>query len=179
MKSSSNRKFSSEFPQMTHQEFSLRHHFIIEDIPFECQKVFSLCDRYYVVDFFIADSIILECSYTRSFSHHIALRHKAKLLEQKFAILKRKFNYSIWVLFESERVISRRFTRSLRRFMPSVDHIVTSIAALMEILGGKLSKFSRINEQKFNLSVSNHTISSKSELIQLNSNSITENSVFP
>jgi hypothetical protein len=178
MESSSNKKFSFKSPQMTHQEFTLRQSFIFDNIPFEYQKVFSLSDRFYVVDFFIADSIILECSYTQSFSYHVTLRHKAKLLEQKLAILKREFNHSIWVLLESERPISRRFSRSLKRFMPSVDQIMTSIVSLIEILRVNLSKSSKIAVKNSNLSLSNQFFSSNNEVIPLNSNNVTKNNSF-
>jgi hypothetical protein len=170
MNSVSNKKFSSLSSRTTPQELKLQQIFIKENISFQFQKIFSFSDHYYIVDFFICHSIILECSYTQSFSHHIALRHKAQLLESKFSNLKSNYIYPIWVLFESERPISPRFIQTLKRFMPSVDQIFTSILELREKIQVELGIIGNSELRISNLHTINREYSSFNKLKSFNSN---------
>ena len=179
MNSVSNKKFSSVSSRTTSQEFKLNQIFIKENIPFQFQKIFSFSDHYYIVDFFIDHSIILECSYTQSFSHHIALRHKAKLLESKFSNLKSNYMYPIWVLFESERLITPRFIQTLKRFMPSVDQIFTSILDLREKIQVELGIIRNCELRISNLHTLNCEYSSFNKLKSIDSNFLIKNRDFP
>ncbi len=178
MNSVSNKKFSSISSRTTPQEFELRQIFTKENISFQFQKIFSFSDHYYIVDFFIDHSIILECSYTQSFSHHITLRHKAQLLESKFSNLKSYYMYPIWVLFESERPITARFIRTLKRFMPSVDQIFTSILELQEKIQVELSIIGNSELRISNLHTLNREYSSFNKFKSINSNFLIKNSDF-
>ncbi|MHA2243773.1 MAG: hypothetical protein ACXADY_02270 [Candidatus Hodarchaeales archaeon] len=130
---------SSSF-RVTTQELYLKQIFTTEGISFEFQKKFDFSDRSYVVDFFLAHTILLECSYTRSFKYEVALRHKAILLEAKTFFIKQFHNYPMWVLFESERAIGTQFYKTLQKLMPSVDEILTSRNELLEYLQGYFRK---------------------------------------
>jgi len=116
----------------TTQELYLKQIFTTECISFEFQKEFVFPDRSYVVDFFLCDKILLECSYTRSFKYEIAFRHKAILLEAKTAFIKQFHPYPMWVLLESERPIGTHFYQTLQKLMPSVAQILTSRNELLE-----------------------------------------------
>jgi len=65
-------------------------------------------------------------------SLHYQLYHKAILLEAKTTFIKQFHNYPMWVLLESERLIGTQFYKTLQKFMPSVDEILTSRNALLE-----------------------------------------------
>ncbi|MFX1286279.1 MAG: hypothetical protein ACFFB5_21780 [Promethearchaeota archaeon] len=75
-------------------------------------------------------------------------------------------------------MISRRFSQSLKRFMPSADQIVTSIISLLEILRVNIPKYSKITIHKSNVPVSNEYFSTKNGFIPLNSSNVTENNTF-
>ena len=124
----------------TPQELKLKQILTTLDIPFEYQKRLTFPDRSYVVDFFLASYLILECSQTWSFKYDVALRQKAILLEAKCSYLKRFHIYPIWVLFESTRPIGDLFFQTLERLMPSVDRILTSISTFLENLQGYFRK---------------------------------------
>lgn len=147
--SHSTKNVSISFPLVTVQELDLYQIFTAEGIPFEFQKKLIFPDRSYVVDYFLAHSILLECSYTRSYKYEVALRHKAILLEAKTAFIKQYHSYSMWVLFESERPIGEHFFQTLQRLMPSVDKILTSREKLRELLWGFYRKNMKFNNQSF------------------------------
>ncbi|MHA1966584.1 MAG: hypothetical protein ACW964_02155 [Candidatus Hodarchaeales archaeon] len=130
---------SSSF-RVTTQELYLKQTFTTECISFEFQKEFVFPDRSYVVDFFLADKILLECSYTRSFKYEIAFRHKAILLEAKTAFIKQFHPYPMCVLLESERPIGTHFYQTLHKLMPSISQILTSRFELLEFLQGSSRK---------------------------------------
>lgn len=141
-------------PRITTQEIHLKHILTRERIPFIFQKQFHFPDRWYIVDFFLADQLVLECSQTQAFKYEVALRHKAIYLEAKAAFLKRFFDYPIWVLFESYRTIGERFVQTLARLMPSVDRILTSSALLCENLQEYFRKKQILESSNCNQSLS-------------------------
>ncbi len=147
-------------PRVTTQEMHLKHILTREAIPFIFQKQFRFPDRWYVVDFFIADQLVLECSQTRAFKYEAALRHKAIYLESKCVHLKRFYDYPIWVLFESYRPIGELLYQTLERLMPSVDQISTSSSKLLEYLREYFSKNKISTDSKLSSSSSSssHTI---------------------
>lgn len=148
-------------PRVTTQEMHLKHILTREGIPFTFQKQFRFPDRWYIVDFFIADQLILECSQTRAFKYEVALRHKAIYLEAKCVHLKRFYDYPIWILFESYRPIGELLYQTLERLMPSVDQIITSSDELLEFLREYFSKNKISNDQRFSSSLpfsSHHTL---------------------
>ncbi len=146
--------------RVTTQEMHLKHILTREAIPFTFQKQFRFPDRWYVVDFFIADQLVLECSQTRAFKYEVALRHKAIYLEAKCSHLKRFYDYPIWILFESYRPIGELLYQTLERLMPSVDQIITSSAELREYLREYFfkNKFSTASKLSFSSSSSSHSI---------------------
>lgn len=138
--SKSIKNISSPSFQVTTQELYLKQILTTEAISFEFQKEFVFSDRSYVVDFFLEQKTLLECSYTRSLKYDVALRHKAILLEVKTAFIKQFHNYPMWVLLESERPIGTHFYKTLQKLMPSVDEILTSRNELLENLQGYFRK---------------------------------------
>ncbi len=134
------KNFSSSSFRVTTQEIDLKQIFTTEPIPFEFQKEFIFPDPSYVVDFFLVHSILLECSYTKSFKYEVAFRHKAILLEAKTAFIKQFHNYLMWVLLEAERHVGTHFYKTLQKLMPSVDKILTSRNDLLEKLRVYLNK---------------------------------------
>ena len=131
----SDKNFPLHSSRITSQELQLRHLLQSEDIPFEFQKVFSLPNCRYIVDFFLPLQTILECSSTTMLKYQIPLRKKAIYLEAKSSQLKKYFSHlSIWVLFETCQPILEPFFRTLVRLMPSVDKILTSGNELLESL---------------------------------------------
>ena len=128
------KNISSSSFRVTTQELNLKQSFTTEGVSFIFQKEFAFPDRSYVVDFFLADYILLECSHTRSFKYEVAFRHKAVLLEAKTSFIKQFHNYPMWVLLESERPIGTHFYKTLQKLMPSVNKILTSRNELLEYL---------------------------------------------
>lgn len=129
-----NEKLSPILSRSTVQELSLKQLFLSERIPFIFQKEFSFSNRSYLVDFFIGNLLLLECSFTLSSHYDNVLRQKAILLDAKTAYIKRFFSYPMWVLFETSHPISDKFFTTLCRLMPSVDQFFTSRNELLEIL---------------------------------------------
>ena len=72
MNSFSNKKLSNHSFRVTPQEQYLKYLFNSEAIPFVSQKSFPLPDRSYIVDFFIADRLLLECSQTSASAYQVA-----------------------------------------------------------------------------------------------------------
>ena len=132
MNSFSNKKVSNVSFRVTPQEQYLKYLFTSEAVPFISQKSFSLPDRSYIVDFFIADRLLLECSQTSAHAYQIALRLKAVQLEAKSLVLKNTFGYPMWVLFESLHPISPQLISRLSCLMPSVERIFTDPFRLLE-----------------------------------------------
>ena len=126
------KNFSSSSFRVTTQELELKQILTIESIPFVFQKELVFPDRSYIVDFFLVHSILLECSFTKSFKYEVAFRHKAILLEAKTAFIKQFHNYPMWVLLEAERPVGTHFYKTLQKLMPSVDKILTSRNDLLE-----------------------------------------------
>ena len=134
MNSFPNKKLSQDSFRVTPQEQYLKYLFNSEAIPFVSQQAFPLPDRSYIVDFFIADRLLLECTQTSAHAYQVALRQKAVHLEAKSLVLKRAYEYPIWVLFESLHPISSQLVSRLVRLMPSVDRIFTDPFRLLESL---------------------------------------------
>ena len=133
MSSKTNKKLSNKSPSLTDQELAVKQLLLYHHIPFTIHQKLLLNDRYYVVDFFINNSILLECSCTTMHRVGVALKQKALQLESKFSKLKTIYPYQFWVLFESNRGISYRLSTTLRHLMPSIDHFLTSRKHLLEI----------------------------------------------
>ena len=150
MKSKINKSFSPLSPCTTWQELQLRQVLHSENIPFEFQKVFSLPDRHYIVDFFLPQQTIFECSFSSMDRHQVAFRNKAISLEAKSLQLK-KFDssLSIWVLFEAHSPILESLPHTLIRLMPSVDQIFFSLQALREYLQHYFSSSTKTEEVIF------------------------------
>jgi len=142
------KNFSSSSFRVTTQELYLKQSFATEGVSFVFQKEFVFPDRSYVIDFFLEELILLECSYTRSFKYEIAFRHKAVLLEAKTSFIKQFHNYPMWVLLEAERPIGTHFYKTLQKLMPSVDEILTSRNELLE----KIRVFFKKNMNFLNVS---------------------------
>ena len=121
-------------PSMTLQESQIYHFLSVNSISFECQKVFQNNNRRFIVDFFIDDKIILECTSTSIKKFQVAFRQKAIQLEEKCSQLSDVFAFPIWVLFEAPRFISPQFLQTLTLLLPSVQKIFTSRQELIEIL---------------------------------------------
>ncbi len=135
MNSIDNKNFSPHLSRMTSQELQLIQLLQSEGIPFEFQKVFPLSDCQYIVDYFLSQRVILECTSTNMYKHQVPFRKKAIHLETKSAHLKKHFsNLLIWVLFETYRPILDPFSQTLSRLMPSVDQIFFSQKELLEYL---------------------------------------------
>lgn len=132
--SKSIKNFSFSSLRGTTQELYLKQIFTTEAVSFEFQKEFVFSDRSFIVDFFLEQKILLECSHTKSFKYEVALRHKAIMLEAKTAFIKQFHTYPMWVLLESERPIGTLFYKTLQKLMPSVDEIFTSRNELLEYL---------------------------------------------
>ena len=131
-----NDKNSSIHPSCnTQQELQLKQLLLAESIPFEFQKVFSLPACQYVVDFFLPNRTILECSSTNMIKYQVPLRKKAIHLESKSSHLKKhNSSLSFWVLFNAPQPILESFSRTLFRLMPSVDYVFFSQKELLEYL---------------------------------------------
>lgn len=126
---------NKNFTQITGQELQLKQMLQSEGVSFHFQKVFTLPDCQYVVDFFLPNQTILECSSTSMLKYQIPIRKKAIHLESKCAHLRKYFSaLSILVLFESPQPILEPFYQTLIRLMPSVDDIFFSHEELLEHL---------------------------------------------
>ena len=126
---------NKNFTQITTQELQLKQMLQSEGVSFHFQKVFPLPNCQYIVDFFLPQQVILECSLTNMIKYQVPLRKKAIFLETKCFQLKDHFPIlSIWVLFESPRPILEPFSQTLIRLMPSVDQIFFSQKELLEYL---------------------------------------------
>lgn len=134
MYSKLNKKFSPVLPSMTTQELAVRQLLLQSDISFTFQQKFQLSDRYYVIDFFIKNFILLECSFSTMYKVNSAFKQKAIHLEAKCIQLKKEYGYPFLVLFESIKPVCTTLLTALRRLMPSVDRILTSRLYLLEIL---------------------------------------------
>ena len=135
MNSIFNKNISTSPSRSTCQELQIRQLLESEGIPFEFQKVFPLTDRRYIIDFFLSQSVILECASTAMHKYQVPLRKKAIHLEAKSLQLKNYYpNFSIWVLLETHRPILAPFSQTLIRLMPSVDQVFFSQQALKEAL---------------------------------------------
>ncbi|PWI48457.1 hypothetical protein CEE45_06910 [Candidatus Heimdallarchaeota archaeon B3_Heim] len=135
MESQINKNFSPRSSCTTWQELQLKQLMHSENIPFEFQKIFSLPDRHYIVDFFLPQQTILECSFSSMEKYYVAFRNKAVSLEAKSLQLKKHYSsLTMWVLFETHSPILEPLTYTLIRLMPSVDHIFFSQQALCEHL---------------------------------------------
>ncbi len=143
-----NYKSSDKRSTTTEQELFLRQRLSQEEVPFTFQQEFHLKDRWYIIDFFIANTILLECSSTSMVRHNAALKQKALQLELKCSQLKKWFSFPIWVLFESQRPIGSSLITTLTRLMPSVDYFLTSSAKLIEDLRGLISNCEGKNRMK-------------------------------
>jgi hypothetical protein len=166
------KKSSDSFSCKTTQELKLKQILTTLGIPFEYQKRLTFPDRSYVVDFFLASYLILECSQTWSLKYDVALRQKAILLEAKCSYLKRFHAYPIWVLFESARPIGELFCQTLERLMPSIDRILLSISMFLENLQGYFRKNQNFPPHKRAFSASFSASSPKND-------SHTKNHPFP
>ena len=149
-----NKKGFDKSTSMTLQEFKIIQLLQHLEIPFLFQQRFQLSDRYYILDFFIDESILLECSFTTMYKVDVALKLKALQLEAKFVQLKKKYNYSFWVLFEAIKPINTHLLATLQRLIPSVNNILTSRNELLEKLGGYLQKNLNFHEVNAHSSVS-------------------------
>jgi hypothetical protein len=134
MNSINNKNLSISSTRFTVQEFSLKQLFLSGNIPFVIQKEFSFPNRSYIVDFFLADKLLLECSFTQSSQYDGVFRQKATLLESKAAFIKQFFSYPMCVLFESTHSIGDKLFATLMSLMPSVDYFFTSRFELLEFL---------------------------------------------
>ncbi len=121
-------------PRMTLQESQIYHLLQAGSIFFECQRVFRIGDRHFIVDFFIDDKIILECTSTSMKKFQVSLRQKAIQLEEKCSHLSKIFGYPVWILFEAPRSISTQFLQTLTCLLPSVERIFTSNQQFIESL---------------------------------------------
>ncbi len=129
-----NKKLSPIFSSMTTQELSVRQLLLQANIPFIFQQRFQLSDRYYVIDFFIKNFILLECSFSTMYKVNTAFKQKAIHLEAKCVQLKKEYDYLFLVLFESIKPVCTKLLTTLHRLMPSIDRILTSRLHLLEIL---------------------------------------------
>lgn len=120
--------------RMTWQELKVKQLLESENIPFECQKVFRIGKRRFIVDFLLHSHIILECSSTSMHKYQVPLRKKAIHLQAKIVQLSSAFGYPVWVLLEATQLIGERFYQTLIELMPSVIQIFTSCDELLEIL---------------------------------------------
>jgi len=152
-KSNLNKKCFGISTSITPQELKIVQLLQHLEIPFLFQQKFQLSDRYYILDFFIDDSILLECSFTAMYKVDVALKLKALQLEAKFVQLKKKYNNSFWVLFEAIKPINTHLLTTLQRLMPSVNVILTSRNELLEKLRGFLLKHHNSNEVNAHSSV--------------------------
>lgn len=135
MNSIFNKNVPTSPTRSTWQELQIRQLLESESIPFEFQKVFSLPNCRYIIDFFLSQSVILECASTAMYKYQVPLRKKAIHLEAKSLQLKNYYpNLSIWVLFETHQPILTAFSQTLIRLMPSVDQVFFSRQALKEAL---------------------------------------------
>lgn len=135
-----NYKLSGLNSAVTEQELVLKQLLFREGISFTFQQKFNLSNQWYVVDFLIANSLLLECSATNMFKHDVALKQKALQLETKCSHLKTCTSYPFWVLFESQRPIGTHLLTTLYRLMPSIDRLLTSSAMVLENLLGFISE---------------------------------------
>jgi len=152
-KSNLNKKCFGISTSITPQELKIVQLLQHLEIPFLFQQKFQLSDRYYILDFFIDDSILLECSFTSMYKVDVALKLKALQLEAKFVQLKKKYNNSFWVLFEAIKPINTHLLTTLQRLMPSVNVILTSRNELLEKLREFLLKHHNSNEVNAHSSV--------------------------
>ncbi len=134
MYSKLNKKLSPVFSSITTQELAVRQLLLQAKIPFTFQQKFQLSDRYYVIDFFIKNIILLECSFSTMYKVNTAFKQKAIHLEAKCVQLKKDYGYPFLVLFESIKPVCVKLLATLHRLMPSVDRILTSRLHLLEIL---------------------------------------------
>jgi hypothetical protein len=118
----------------TPQELAVFQLLVISGVSFSCQHQLSVGAQYFIIDFFLKNSILLECSTTTMLKSIVALKNKALQLELKFKTLKVNYPYTCWVLFEASRPISPRMQNRLSRLMPSVDAIFTTKAELAEAI---------------------------------------------
>ena len=125
---------SKKISKNTTQETNIRQLLIKLAIPFTEQYTIPLSNRKYIIDFFIADKLILECSATTMSNCHISLRKKAVSLEAKCSRIKKYFPYQFFVLFESDRSIGPHLFSSLLDDMPSIDFLFLSQKLLFEFL---------------------------------------------
>lgn len=132
-----NKKLSLQLSSITTQELAVGQLLLLEDIPFTFQQRFQLSDRYYVIDFFIKNFILLECSFSTMYKVNTAFKQKAIHLEAKCVQLKKDYGYPFLVLFESIKPVCTTLLTTLHRLMPSVDRILTSRLHLLEILLAK------------------------------------------
>ena len=95
---------------------------------------FSFPNRSYIVDFFLQENLLLECSFTQSSQYDGLFRQKAIQLEAKSAFIKRFYPYPMCVLFESTHSIGEKLFTTLTSLMPSIDYFFTSRFELLEIL---------------------------------------------
>jgi len=152
-KSNLNKKCFGASTSITPQELKIIQLLQHLEIPFLFQQKFQLSDRYYILDFFIDESILLECSFTSMYKVDVALKLKALQLEAKFVQLKKKYNNSYWVLFEAIKPINTHLLTTLQRLMPSVNVILTSRNELLEKLRGFLLKHHNSKEVNAHSSV--------------------------
>ena len=146
-----NYKPSDSYSAVTEQELRLKQLLSSEGIPFTFQQKFHLSNQWYIIDFFIANTILLECSATSMMKHDVALKQKALQLELKGSHLRKYVSHPIWVLFESQKPIGTQLLTTLHRLMPSVDRILTSLAMFFENLQGyfrNILNFSTSNQLK-------------------------------
>lgn len=135
MKTIFNKNVPTSPSRSTWQELQIRQLLESEGISFEFQKVFPLTDRRYIIDFFLSQSVILECASTAMQKYQVPLRKKAIHLEAKSLQLKNYYpNFFIWVLFETHQPILAPFSQTLIRLMPSVDQVFFSQQELKETL---------------------------------------------
>ena len=135
MKSKNNKSFSSHSSCTTWQELQIKQLLDLENISFEFQKEFSLPDRCYIVDFFLPQQTVLECSFTSMDRYQVAFHNKAISLEAKgFQLKKHNSHLTLWVLLETHHSISEPLTQRLIRLMPSVNKVFFSKQALHEHL---------------------------------------------
>lgn len=129
-----NKKVFPKFASMTWQELAVKQLLLEEDIPFVQQKKIPLRGCHVVVDFEIANKILLEVSATRMHRHGVSLKLKALQIEVKYARIRKEYPYQLWVLFESTRRVQRRLFNGLLRRLPSTDRLFTSRSRLRKML---------------------------------------------
>ncbi|PWI47912.1 hypothetical protein CEE45_09055 [Candidatus Heimdallarchaeota archaeon B3_Heim] len=133
MNSKLNKKLSNFSSSITDQELAVKQLLLHNDISFVMHQKLHLNDRYYIIDFMINNSILLECSFTTMYRVGVALKQKSLQLERKYSQLKTTYPNQFWVLFESTKPISSQLLTTLKRLMPSVDQLLTSQKQLLEI----------------------------------------------